>query len=146
IDKVVEHTPFATPQTEGRLITWAQGGVLRSDQAQGGTWPVGPSRRPREAEHARPLSWWYFAESSRFGLSAELPPAQGAVVAKALERLAEQLPVMPGEEDGWCVDARRADALVALCSARIGADPDPDRATVIIHTQLEGLVEGTGGV
>ncbi len=67
-------------------------------------------------------------------------------MAKALERLAEQLPVMPGEEDGWCVDARRADALVALCSARIGADPDPDRATVIIHTQLEGLVEGTGGV
>ena len=69
-------------------------------------------------------------------------------MAKALERLAEQLPVMPGGEDGWCVDARRADALVALCSARISddADPDPDRATVIIHTQLEGLVEGTGGV
>ncbi|HYT79179.1 MAG TPA: hypothetical protein VEQ37_07980, partial [Actinomycetota bacterium] len=33
IDKVVELTRFATPQTEGRLITWAQGGVLRSDQA-----------------------------------------------------------------------------------------------------------------
>src|SRR6266498_5855880 len=123
IDKVVELTRFATAETEGRLITWAQGGVLRSDQAQGGTWPVGPSRRPTRPSRPRTLSWWYFAESSRFGLFAELPPAQGAVVAKALERLAEQLPVMPGEEDGWCVDARRADALVALCSARIGADP-----------------------
>ncbi|HEY3211519.1 MAG TPA: hypothetical protein VGL18_17325, partial [Actinomycetota bacterium] len=73
----------------------------------------------REAEQARSLSWWYFAENSRFGLSAELPAAEGAVVATALERLADRLPVMPGEDGGWSVDARRADALVALCSSRI---------------------------
>ncbi len=29
IDKVVELTRFATPETEGRLILWAQGGLLR---------------------------------------------------------------------------------------------------------------------
>jgi hypothetical protein len=42
-------------------------------------------------------------------------------------------------------DARRADALVALCSSRVAEDPDPDRATVVVHAQLEGLVSGSGG-
>src|SRR6266545_1125006 len=36
----------------------------------------------QEAEQARSLSWWYFQENSRFGLSAELPAADGAVVAR----------------------------------------------------------------
>jgi hypothetical protein len=35
--------------------------------------------------------------------------------------------------------------LVALCSARVGSDPDPDRATVVVHARLEGLVNGSGG-
>jgi len=49
----------------------------------------------QDAEQSRRLSWWFFEENSRFDLSAELPAAQGAVVARALERLAEALPVMP---------------------------------------------------
>ncbi|HEY3208780.1 MAG TPA: DUF222 domain-containing protein, partial [Actinomycetota bacterium] len=92
----------------------------------------------REAEQARSPSWWYFAENSRFGLSAEFPAAQGAVVATALERLADRLPVMPGEDGGWSVDARRADALVALCSSRIAHHAHPDRATVVIPARLDG--------
>jgi hypothetical protein len=67
------------------------------------------------------------------------------VVQKALERLAEKIPVMPGEEEPCHVDARRADALVALCSARIGDDADPDRATVVVHAQLDGILSGNGG-
>jgi uncharacterized protein DUF222 len=67
------------------------------------------------------------------------------VVEKALERLAESLPVMPGEEDACFADARRADALVALCSTRIASDQDPDRATVVVHAQLGGIVSDDGG-
>ncbi len=55
-----------------------------------------------------------------------------------------KIPLMPGEEGGR-TDARRADALVGLCSARIGADPDPDRATVVIHAQLGEIVPERGG-
>jgi hypothetical protein len=95
----------------------------------------------RDSEKSRCLSWWYFQENRRFGLQAELPAADGAVVAKALERLAETLPVMPGEEDPCFADARRADALVALCSARISNDPDPERATVVVHAELNGLIK-----
>jgi hypothetical protein len=43
------------------------------------------------------------------------------------------------------VSARRADALVALCSVRIAADPEPDRATVVVHARLDGLEQDTGG-
>src|SRR5207248_2053170 len=83
-------------------------------------------------ETERSVTWWFHDEGRRFHLEAELPGADGAVVAKALDREAEQIPVMPGEERPSCVDARRADALVALASTRIAADPDPDRATVVV--------------
>jgi hypothetical protein len=64
------------------------------------------------------------------------------VVVRALERLTQTVPVMPGEEDACYQDARRADALVALCSAALARDPDPDRATVIVHAPLDALIAG----
>lgn len=145
IDKVVELTRFATPQTEGDLLRWAKQvscGAIRHKADLS----IRPSiDEVRDAEKARSLTWWYFEENKRFGLQAELPAADGAVVAKALDRLAESLPVMPGEEDPCHAEARRADALVDLCSARIAADPDPDRATVVVHAQLDGVLSGKGG-
>jgi hypothetical protein len=140
IDKVVELTRFPTPETESRLIRWAQGvscGCIRHK----GDLATRSLEEAREAEQARSVSWWYFSENARFGLSAELPAAQGAVVAKAVERMAKTLPRMPGEDRDDDAGARRADALVALCSARIVADADPDRATVVIHAQVDS---GTG--
>ena len=66
------------------------------------------------------------------------------MVANALEREAERIAAMPGEEDEVYASARRADALVALCSARIAADPEPDRATVVVHARLDGLKSDAG--
>jgi hypothetical protein len=138
-DKVVELARFAAPETESRLIRWAQGVTVGAIRHKGDL-ARQSLQEAREAERARRVDWWYFQENSRFGLSAELPAAQGAVVARCLERLADQMPVMPGEEEDYYLDARRADALVALCSARIAADPHPDRATVVIHARLESPV------
>ena len=45
---------------------------------------------------------------------------------------------MPGEEDQSFAEQRRADALVALASVQITEDPDPDRATVVVHTRAGG--------
>jgi hypothetical protein len=66
-------------------------------------------------------------------------------VVRALESAADAIPAMPDETDGSYAQARRADALVALCSARIARDADQDRATVIIHAQLDGIELGIGG-
>ena len=139
IDKVVELTRFATTETESRLISWAQGVSCGAIRRRGDLAARQTIDDVREAERTRFLSWWYFDDGRRFGLEAELPATQGAAVAKALGRLADGLPVMPGEDDPVHVDARRADALVALCSTRISNDPDPDRATLVVHAKLGEL-------
>ena len=100
----------------------------------------------QSAEESRFASCWYFDEGRRFGLEAELPAASGAVVARALERLSKTLPVMPGEEDAYFAQARRADTLVALCSSRIAEDADPDLATVVVHAPLQALGTTMEGV
>jgi len=145
IDKVVELARFVTVQDEADLIGWAKWVSCAAVRRRGDLAARASREEVIEAERSRSVSWWYLDEGRRFGLEAELPAAQGAVVARALERLAESIPAMPDEEDECFASARRADALVALCSARIAEDPDPDRATVIIHAQLEGLQDGSGG-
>jgi len=74
-------------------------------------------------------------------MTADLPAAEGAVVVRAIERMARRIPVMPGEEGPQHAPARHADGLVALASARISEDPHPDRATVIVHAPVEVLAE-----
>jgi hypothetical protein len=146
VDKVVELTRFATPETEGRLIPWAERvspGCIRhrAEVAQRQSLSEAVA-----AERDRTLTWWYFDEGRRFGLQAELPAAQGAVVARALERLADEVPVLPGEEDGWhdYIGTRRADALVALAFSRLATDADPDRATVVVHASVDTVASGGG--
>jgi hypothetical protein len=145
IDKVVELTRFATPETEAGLVGWANtvsGAHIRHRADL-------EARREisgvRQAERTRHLDWDFCDEGRCFDLRTQMPVAGGAVVATAIERQVRELPVMPGEEDPSFVGARRADALVAICSAQIAADADPDRATVVVHARLDGLVSGAGG-
>lgn len=147
IDKVVELARFATAATESRLIEWARDVTCATVRRRGDA-ILAALEETVAAERARSVTWWHEREGSRFGLLADLPAAQGAVVARAIERLVHDLPVMPGEEDETSLPARRADALVALCSATIAADQDPDRATVVVHAQLSALTgegDGSGG-
>jgi hypothetical protein len=145
LDKIVELARFATAESEGDLVIWAGRVSCAAVRHRGDVWARTQREDVVEAERARTLSWWWFEEGRRFGLQAELPASQGAIVARAIERIAEQVPAMPHEEESWFADARRADALVALCSAQAADDPDPDRATVVIHAQLHGLQDGSGG-
>ncbi|MBI4261708.1 MAG: DUF222 domain-containing protein, partial [Actinobacteria bacterium] len=145
IDKVVELTRFATPETEARLVRWAagvSGAAIRRRADRAARQSLADAR---EVDRSRSAGWWFYDEGRRFGLEADLPAAQGAVVARALDRLAQEIPVMPGEEDASYAECRRADAVVALCSARVAGDSDPDRATVVVHAQLDGLERGDSG-
>ncbi|MGH2747022.1 MAG: DUF222 domain-containing protein [Actinomycetota bacterium] len=152
LDKVVELTRFATPYDEDDLIAWAS--------------RVAPAAIREKADAARRLSdeelrqnrwrelrWWWEDDGSRMSLWGSLPADKGAVVAKALDRLAEHIPELPDDVPSWTedgpstIDARRADALVAMASATIAADPDPDRATLVVHAELSALIgDGPSGV
>lgn len=67
----------------------------------------------------------------------------------ALDRMAGRLPAIVTDEDDTTLDdsiaTRRADALVALASARIADDQDPGRATVVVHAELSALVSAATG-
>lgn len=145
IDKVVELARFAAPETESQLIRWARDVTCATVRHRGDLAARASADEVADVERDRSISWWYFDEGRRFGLEADLPAAQGAIVAQTLERVARSVPPMPDEGDARFASARRADALVALCSARIAADPDQDRASVVVHAQLDALVRDTGG-
>ena len=114
IDQVVELTRFATAESEARLIAWAGGVSVGAIRHRG---DLAQKPEPLEAEgpvRDRSLSWSFTDEGRRWALQGELPAAQGQEVARALDRLADELPLMPGEEDSDFIGARRADALLVL--------------------------------
>jgi hypothetical protein len=144
IDKVVELARFASFETEAGLIRWAMFVSCAAVRRRADLEVSRAIDDVREAERSRFLRWWRVDDGNRLGLEAELPAAQGAIVAGALQRVTDTLPVMPGEEDPSSVDARRADALVAICSSRLADDADADRATVIVHARLGDLAASHG--
>jgi hypothetical protein len=137
MDKVCELARFATSEREVRLLAWAQRVSCYAVRQRGDVEARADREAVVRADRDRRLEWWYLDDGRRFGMEAEMPAAEGAVIAKALERLARRVPVLPGEEDeALFATARRADALVALASTRVTSDPDPDRATVIVHATV----------
>ena len=139
IDKVVEVCRFATPETEEELIGWASEATCATIRRRADLEVRAAFDETTELERDRFLRYWYEDGGRRFGLEARMPSAQGAIVAKALERVVDQIPAMPAFTDGVVIEARRADALLALCSQRIAEDADADRATVVVHASLEAL-------
>jgi hypothetical protein len=145
LDKVVELTRFASTEKEAGLISWAKRVSCATIRHRADLEKRASIEEDLDAERSRFVSWWWFDEGRRLGLEAELPAAQGAIVVRALERAADAIPPMPDERDDFFAPARRADALVALCSARIAREADQDRATVVVHAQLDGIERGMGG-
>jgi len=145
IDKVVELVRFATPDTEESLIRWAEGVPSGRIREEGDL----AARRAREevenAERARSVEWWFHDEGRRFALMADLPAAEGAVMAKAIERMAERVPISPEDDEVPTAEARRADALVALVAGRgLGGEATPP--TVVVHVPVHAVGAGPGGV
>jgi hypothetical protein len=74
-------------------------------------------------------------------LWALLPDTEGATVEKAISRLADQERPDPRTV---AFEQASADALVQLASLRLGADPDVDRATIVVHVDAPTLASGEG--
>jgi hypothetical protein len=76
-------------------------------------------------------------------LNGYLPAEQGAVVARALEAIADETPRRP--ENGMYDPAavRFADALVELAEGRLAAT-DPAPPTLVIHVAADALASGGG--
>jgi hypothetical protein len=81
------------------LIRWARTVSVGAVRHRADLEAKGSIKDLRETERSREVTWWYFDEGRRFGLEADLPAACGPVVIKALEREAERIAALPGEED-----------------------------------------------
>lgn len=143
IDKVVELARFASFEDEDGLVRWARHVPAGAIRHRGEVERRRSLGEATTAERTRSLRWWH--EDDLFQLHAELPPTHGEVVRAALEHMAERVPAMPGEDGGPAAPERRADALIALCTAGLAPDGEPARATVVIHARLDGLVQATHG-
>ncbi|MGH2736845.1 MAG: DUF222 domain-containing protein [Actinomycetota bacterium] len=147
LDKVVELTRFATPESEPKLIAWAKRVLPAAVRRRADRAARHDLDDAREAERTRRLRWWWFDEGRRLGLEGEFPAAQGAVITEALRRVADTLPADVAEDDAIEVQStpsetleqRCADALHALASTTISEDQDPDRATVVVRTSLDSV-------
>lgn len=103
----------------------------------------------RTAHRWRRVRWDFDESRRKFTLVAELPDDQGAVVMSALERIADTTPPDPDLGLHLGYGARLADALLAMASHSLGADRDPDRATVVVHVDaavFAGSRPGSGVV
>lgn len=147
IEKVIEVTRFATPQTEGRLVKWAERVSPASIRRKADAENRKAIEDATDPDRDRWVRYWWFDDGRRFGLEGEFPPDQGAVIAKALDRLADAMPNIVDEEhpEGPEVPreetlaARRADAVYSMASRGIAEDQDSDRATIVVHAPIGAL-------
>ncbi|MEX2421178.1 MAG: DUF222 domain-containing protein, partial [Actinomycetota bacterium] len=145
LDKTLELARFATPDDESRLIRWAERVSPATVRRRGDKATRPPADDIEAAQAARFVRWCHDDESHLLNLEAAFPVTHGVKVARAIDRIARSLTPMPGEEH-FALEARRADALVGICGASIAADPDADRATLVVHADLQTLIDGEGMV
>lgn len=102
------------------------------------------SREDAARNESRRYLWTSWSADGDFlRLSGLIPGAEGAMVKKTLDRIADQLGPGP---DGIFANAerRRADALVELAGTHIAHDRDPDRANIVVHVEARQLAQPDG--
>lgn len=164
LDKVLQLARFATCETENELLRYARRASLSALRKRADLATRPPLEDFNDDHHARFLEWRKINDTGAIYLEGLLPAADGAIVTKALRRIAdglEETPAPPAREStddipDWfdpndLLSAREvepaseglpqklADALVALASNQIAEDADTDRATVVVSTSLAAL-------
>lgn len=137
VDRAVELCRFATPETEEGILEWAEGKTWGQVKWKADLETKPSMEEAQEIDKQRSLHHWWEAGGAVLGISGRLPAAEGASVAKALDRIADQLAASP--EDYGDIEERRADALVLLAKQRLADDGDRDRTTVVVHADIETL-------
>jgi len=120
---------FATPERDEEIARDAPGWSAAQAEAVARS-ELAASRTEAELaldQRALKLKWDLAQNILKFW--GRMPTAEGAVFERALERIAGAAP----HDSDATPEARLADALSELASARLAADADADRATVVVH-------------
>lgn len=131
-DQVRPLTEFATSARDAELAAEAAGCSAAHLEARARRARRVSRTEAERQERRRFLRMWQ-SEREGFRLAARLPAADGAVVAAALHRIAEEGD--PSEP----LSERLATAMSELASGRLAGDPDADRACVVVHVDASAL-------
>jgi hypothetical protein len=97
-----------------------------------------------EAQQQREVRRWQ-VDATLGCLQAFLPTADLDAVMNAIDAAAAGLASLPGDDPAPTAAARRADALVALCTSGAGGtDRDREPPSLIVHTTVEPVAPATG--
>jgi hypothetical protein len=146
-DQFVELARLATRQTDEELLPWAMRTSPAAIRARADRERRAEDEDIKAADKWRSLTWEWDENNTNLSFWGSLPADHGAKLITAVERLANKMAVTPEDEGdptdpATTQDARRADALVAMASAAIADDQVPDKATVVVHTDIDGLLDG----
>ena len=143
-DKFVELARFATRATESDLLPWAKRTSPAGIRARADQELRAEAEALRDADRWRSLDWQWDDDHTRLSLWGSLPADHGARFVRAVERLANKMTTTPEdvEDETSNQDSRRADALVAMASATIANDQSTDRATVVVHAEVDTILDG----
>ena len=143
-DQVRALATLATPDTDAVLAQEAPGHSAAQLQAAARRARSVSEAQEAEAQRRRSLRWRFDHERGWLRLWGRLAHADGALVVAALERGAARAPSDPDAVELETYECRAADALVELAGLRLGADADPERATVVVHVDASALAGGPG--
>lgn len=150
LEKTVHLTRFATEDTEKDLLKWARCVQPSTIQTEADKRQRAALDEVRRAHKGRHLSWWWSHDRSTLLFEGALPAARGVQFVNAVKQLAKDIPNVPEDIDDaskptpqtlW--ERRCADALYALSVNGMNSHQDPQRATLVVHTELDS-VTGTG--
>lgn len=171
VEKVVELTRYATPETEMRLIKWAKRVRPATIRREADLANSPTCEETAEADNQRYLRYWWDIHGMALEIEGRLPAHEGAQFMKAVDDLARKLPTLPTETEEEClepldsdeaeeryghltfepgpgpvssIDARRADALALLAGGFLSGKENSDRSGVVVHVDLRALQEDGG--
>jgi len=139
-DQMRAASRFATPQTDAAVAADAPSRSV--SQLERAARHAAADSAPNRAE--RSLRWWWEQGGRWLRLSGRLPDDDGALVARALERVADAAPRNPATSLFDPYPIRGADALVEILSSRLADDTNADRATLVVHVGIDALVSAQG--
>ncbi|HVE92248.1 MAG TPA: DUF222 domain-containing protein [Actinomycetota bacterium] len=153
-EQVRQLTLFATPATDSGLCARALGMSEAEVAALARAAKRVTVEESNDSYEKRSLKMRWDLDGRVFRFWGRLPDAEGAVVEKAIERLADAAPSGPAADDASAdeppnqsstrplYEARCADALVQLASQDLSGASDADRACVVVHVDATASTRG----
>ena len=147
LDKTVELTRFATPNTEKKLLRWARKVTVgcirqRADEA------LARPKEDLEAAHQNRELKFSWADHGLY-FEGFMPAEQGAAFVESVDRVAHELsedpdalPALFEGQEAPSMDQRRLDSLVLLITS--GANDAAATPTVVVHVPADVLAGADG--